>query len=48
MGFADILVSNGTVVTMDATDQVIQNGAVAIKGDSILAVGEAASFSGCR
>ena len=45
MRFADILVSNGTVLTMDAADRRIENGAVAIKDDSVLAVGEAENFS---
>ncbi|MFC1857729.1 amidohydrolase [Thermodesulfobacteriota bacterium] len=45
MRFADILVSNGTVLTMDAADQQIENGTVAIKDDSIIAVGEADNFS---
>jgi 5-methylthioadenosine/S-adenosylhomocysteine deaminase len=35
----DLLVTNGTVVTMDGQRRVIENGAVAIRGDSIVAVG---------
>ncbi len=38
---ASILLWGGTIVTMDGTDQVIPNGAVAIGGDKILAVGSA-------
>ncbi|MBK7391805.1 MAG: amidohydrolase [Chloracidobacterium sp.] len=38
----DILITGGTVVTMDSGRRVIENGAVAIKGDKIVAVGPAA------
>ena len=37
---ADLLVTNGTVVTMDAQRRVIDDGAVAILGDTIVAVGK--------
>ncbi|MGB6977954.1 MAG: amidohydrolase [Candidatus Acidiferrales bacterium] len=36
---ADLIVSNGTVVTMDAQHRILNQGAVAIRGDSIVAVG---------
>jgi 5-methylthioadenosine/S-adenosylhomocysteine deaminase len=36
---ADVILVNGTVVTMDAAGQVFAPGVVAVKGDSILAVG---------
>lgn len=36
---ADLIVSGGTVVTMDAQRRVIADGAVAVRGDSIVAVG---------
>ena len=36
---ADILVAGGWVITMDPARRVIENGAVAIEGDRILAVG---------
>jgi 5-methylthioadenosine/S-adenosylhomocysteine deaminase len=36
---ADLLVTGGTVVTMDAQKRVIEDGAVAVRGDSIVAVG---------
>ena len=38
----DILITGGTVVTMGKDRRVIENGAVAIKGDKIVAVGPAA------
>lgn len=37
---ADIIISGGTVVTMDDGRRVIEDGAVAIKGDKIVAVGK--------
>jgi 5-methylthioadenosine/S-adenosylhomocysteine deaminase len=42
----DLLVTNGTVITMDAQRRVIENGAVAVRGDSILAVGASADLAG--
>src|ERR1700722_8389578 len=36
----DLFVKGGTVVTMDAEFRVIEDGAVAIEGDSIVAVGK--------
>jgi 5-methylthioadenosine/S-adenosylhomocysteine deaminase len=41
----DLIVRNGTVVTMDATKRVIENGAVAVDKDSIVSVGTAAEIS---
>jgi 5-methylthioadenosine/S-adenosylhomocysteine deaminase len=41
---ADILVTNGTVLTLDAGDSQIINGAVAIDKDTITAVGPADEF----
>lgn len=35
---ADLLIKNGTVITMDGEDSVIENGAVAVKGENIAAV----------
>ena len=35
----DLLVTNGTVITMDVQRRVIENGAVAVRGDLIVAVG---------
>jgi 5-methylthioadenosine/S-adenosylhomocysteine deaminase len=36
---ADLLVAGGTVVTMDASRTILDDGAVAVKGDTIVAVG---------
>jgi 5-methylthioadenosine/S-adenosylhomocysteine deaminase len=41
---ADLLVVGGTVVTMDAQRRVIEDGAIAVRGDSILAVGTRADI----
>ncbi|MGC0775479.1 MAG: amidohydrolase [Candidatus Acidiferrum sp.] len=38
--FVDLLITGGTVVTMDANRRIIENGYVIVKGDTILAVGE--------
>jgi len=35
----DLLISNGIVLTMDADDTRIADGAVAVAGDRILAIG---------
>jgi 5-methylthioadenosine/S-adenosylhomocysteine deaminase len=43
--FADLLITGGTVVTMDQSRRVIENGAVAIKGGEIVAVGDSAVIS---
>ena len=37
----DLIISGGTVVTMDASKRLIENGAVAVKADKIVAVGTA-------
>jgi len=42
---ADLLIVGGTVVTMDASHRLIDDGAVAIRGDSILAVGKRSELS---
>jgi 5-methylthioadenosine/S-adenosylhomocysteine deaminase len=41
---ADLIVFGGTVVTMDAEKRVIGDGAVAVRGDSIVAVGTRAEI----
>jgi len=38
---ADLLITNGIVMTMDARGRIIDNGAVAVSGDTIAAVGPA-------
>jgi 5-methylthioadenosine/S-adenosylhomocysteine deaminase len=43
---ADIILKNATVVTMNAEDRVIPGGAVAVRGDSIVAVGTEAEVLG--
>jgi len=40
----DLLISGGTVITMDAEFRVIEDGAVAIEGDTITAVGKRAEL----
>jgi len=45
---ADILVTNGTVLTLDANDTAIINGAVAITKDTITALGPVGDFTSCR
>ncbi|HMA66657.1 MAG TPA: amidohydrolase [Desulfosalsimonadaceae bacterium] len=41
----DLLVTNGTVLAMDAADTMIVNGAVAVAGDRIAGIGPASQFS---
>jgi len=41
----DTLIIGGTVVTMDGAKRVIKDGAVAIRGDEIVAIGETADLS---
>lgn len=41
----DLIVAGGTVVTMDTSRRVIENGSVAIKGGRIVAVGERAEIT---
>ncbi len=43
---ADLLISNGIVLTMDAAGTRIDGGAVAVTGERILALGPAADFAG--
>ncbi|HXJ45758.1 MAG TPA: amidohydrolase [Candidatus Dormibacteraeota bacterium] len=38
--FVDLLITGGTVVTMDADRRIIENGYVIVKGDSIITIGE--------
>ncbi len=41
MKLADTILTNGTVVMMDESYSIIENGAIAVKGDKIIAVGQA-------
>lgn len=41
----DILITGGTVITMDSSRRVLENGAVAISGDSIVAIGPSADLA---
>jgi 5-methylthioadenosine/S-adenosylhomocysteine deaminase len=43
---ADLLITNGIVLTMDAASRIIDNGSVAIKGTTITAIGPAADLAG--
>jgi 5-methylthioadenosine/S-adenosylhomocysteine deaminase len=45
---ADLLIVNGSLLTLDANDTEISNGVVAVRKDSIAAVGPAAEFSDWR
>ena len=42
----DLIVSGGTVVTMDSARAIYQDGSVAVRGDSIVAVGPRAEIEG--
>ena len=42
----DIIVKNGTILTMDSKDTIISNGALAIKGDEICFVGKETDVPG--
>ncbi len=44
----DILVFNGTVLTMDDRGRIIENGALAIDGDAIADIGPLEKFSNCK
>ncbi|MDA3897603.1 MAG: amidohydrolase [Desulfobacteraceae bacterium] len=48
MNKADLLITNGIVVTMDRNETVIANGAVAVCGDRIVDIGPNEKFSDCR
>src|SRR5882672_9067314 len=41
---ADLLVSGGTIVTMDGQRRILEDGAIAVKGDAILALGPRAEI----
>lgn len=46
--YADILIYNGTVLTMNSDNEKIENGAVVVSGSRISAVGKSDSFSNWR
>src|SRR5271169_6966805 len=41
----DLLITGGTVITMDAQHRVLDDGAIAISGDSIVAIGGSAELA---
>jgi 5-methylthioadenosine/S-adenosylhomocysteine deaminase len=41
----DLLVTNGTVITMDSQRRVLEDAAVAVRGDSVVAVGASAELT---
>src|SRR3984957_17050506 len=41
---ADLLIVHGTVVTMDVQRQIIDDGAIAVLGDSIVAIGKSSEI----
>jgi 5-methylthioadenosine/S-adenosylhomocysteine deaminase len=43
---ADLIVTGGTILTMDAAHHVIENGAIAVKAGRIIAIGTAAEIKG--
>jgi len=43
---ADTILANGSVITMNAEREVFPKGAVAIKGEKIIAVGTSAELAG--
>ncbi|MDM8537946.1 amidohydrolase [Desulfobacterales bacterium HSG17] len=46
--YADLLIFNGTILTINPEDEKIENGAVAVSGDKISALGKSDSFSTWR
>ncbi|MDL2269693.1 amidohydrolase [Desulfosarcina sp. OttesenSCG-928-A07] len=45
-GNVDLLITNGTVITLDSANPIISSGAVAVRGDVIAAVGPSGDFIG--
>ena len=44
----DLLITGGTIITMDASHRVIENGAVAVKNGEIARIGKVSEFAGVR
>ena len=42
----DLLITGGTIITMNGTHQIIENGAMSIRGGVIEAIGDSAEFKG--
>ena len=40
----DLLITGGTIVTMDVDRRIIENGEIAVRGDTIIGVGQAPLF----
>ena len=48
VGSVDLLIIGGTVITMDPTRRIIENGAIAVRNGEIVRVGTAAELRGTR
>ena len=44
----DIIISGGTIVTMDGSHRIIENGAIAIRNGEIVRIGKATELAGTR
>src|SRR3954453_14905056 len=44
----DLLITGGTIITMDGTHRIIENGAIAVRNGAIVQVGTAAELKGTR
>ena len=42
----DLIITGGTIITMNGTRQIIENGAISVRGGVIEAIGDAAEFKG--
>jgi len=45
---ADLLITGGTIVTMDGSHQIIENGAIAVRNGEIVRIGKATELAGIR
>ena len=45
---SDVLITGGTLITMDGTHRIIENGAIAVRGGEIVQIGTAAELRGIR